>query len=176
MIFTETRLKGAYRIDLERKADDRGFFARTYCEREMAKQGIPFRPVQNSISFNSLRGTLRGMHFQAAPHEEAKIVRCTMGAIYDVIVDLRPASATFKQWVAETLTADNRKMLFIPEGFAHGFLTLQDNTEALYEISAFYVPDAGRGVRWDDPAIGVTWPEPVRRISERDKGYPNFEG
>src|SRR5919199_3217742 len=148
MIFTETKLKGAFLIEPEPRADERGFFARTWCQREFEAHGLRTRWVQCNISFNKKKGTLRGMHYQLAPYAEAKLVRCTRGAIYDVIIDLRYDSPTFKQWQALNLTADNRQMLFIPEGFAHGFQTLDDDTEVFYQMSEFYAPDCAKGVRW----------------------------
>lgn len=176
MILTETKLKGAFIIEPERLEDERGFFARTFCKEEFRAHGLNPRVVQCSISFNKTRGTLRGMHYQAAPYEEAKVVRCTMGAICDVIIDLRPESPTFKRWVAVELTSDNHRMLYIPEGFAHGFQTLEDNTEVFYQMSEFYHPATARGVRWDDPAFGIEWPPVERRIiSAKDQDYPNFE-
>jgi dTDP-4-dehydrorhamnose 3,5-epimerase len=174
LIFTETKLKGAFIIEPERLEDERGFFARTWCEREAAAYGFTPRWVQTNISFNKKKGTLRGLHYQAAPYEEAKMVRCTMGMIYDVIVDLRADSQTFMQWFAVELTAENRKALFIPEGLAHGFLTLEDNTEVFYQMSEFYAPEYARGVRWNDPAFGIQWPAEVQIISERDRQYPSF--
>jgi dTDP-4-dehydrorhamnose 3,5-epimerase len=174
MIFTETTLKGAFVIEPERRHDERGFFARTWCQREFAAEGILPAWVQCNISFSRQRGTLRGMHFQAPPYEEAKLVRCTMGAIYDVIIDLRAKSPTFRQWLAVELTADNRRMLFIPQGFAHGFQTLAHDTEVFYQMSQFYAPEYARGVRWDDPAFRVSWPAEKRIISERDRGFPDF--
>ena len=174
MIFQETTLKGAFVIEPERRHDERGFFARTWCQREFAAEGLLPEWVQCNISFSRQRGTLRGMHYQAAPYEEAKLVRCTMGAIYDVIIDLRPESPTFRQWLGVELTAGNRRMLFIPQGFAHGFQTLTHDTEVFYQMSQFYAPEYGRGVRWDDPAFQVSWPAEKRIISERDRGFPDF--
>ncbi|MDQ3604623.1 MAG: dTDP-4-dehydrorhamnose 3,5-epimerase [Gemmatimonadota bacterium] len=174
MIFTGTRLQGAFIIEPERIGDERGFFARTWCEREFRMHGLNPRLVQCNVSFNRKKGTLRGMHYQAEPHGEAKLVRCTMGSIYDVIIDTRPESSTFRQWIAVELTAENRKMLYVPEGFAHGFQSLEDETEVFYQMSEFYVADSAHGVRWDDPAIGIKWPEAERIISERDAGYPDF--
>lgn len=174
MIFVETRLRGAWTIDPERLEDERGFFARTWCRREVASHGLTPTLAQCSISFNRRRGTLRGMHYQAGPYAEAKLVRCTRGAVYDVIVDLRPGSRTFRQWLAVELTADNRRMLYVPEGMAHGFQTLEDETEVFYQISEFYRPGYARGVRWDDPAFGIRWPEGDRIISPRDRQYPDF--
>ena len=174
MIFTETKLKGAFTIEPERLEDDRGFFARMWCQQEFEAHGLDPRLVQCNISFNKRRGTLRGMHYQVAPHEEAKLVRCTMGTVYDVIIDLRSDSPTFKQWVAVELTADNRRMLYIPEGFAHGFQTLEDNTEVFYQMSEFYHPECARGVRWDDPSFGIVWPIVPQCISQQDMSYPSM--
>lgn len=174
MIFTETRLKGAFIIQPEKLEDERGFFARTWCKREFETHGLNSNLVQCNISFNKKRGTLRGMHYQVAPHEEAKLVRCTMGGIYDVIIDLRPNSKTFKQWISVELTAENRKMIYIPEGFAHGLLTLDHNTEVFYQMSESYAPEYARSVRWNDPAFDIVWPAGVAVISEKDKHYPDF--
>lgn len=174
MIFEETPLKGAYVVDADLRADSRGFFARTWCASEFEDHGLNPRLVQCSISFNRRKGTLRGMHYQAAPHEEAKLVRCTMGAICDVIVDLRPDSPTFKRHVAVTLSAENRKALYIPEKFAHGFVTLEDETEVYYQMSEFYAPESARGFRWNDQQFGIRLPVPVEVISERDATYPDF--
>jgi dTDP-4-dehydrorhamnose 3,5-epimerase len=174
MIFAETKLKGAFIIQPEKLEDERGFFARTWCKRELEAHGLNPNLVQCNISFNKKGATLRGMHHQAAPHEEAKLVRCTMGAIYDVIIDLRPDSRTFKQWISVELTAENRKMIYIPEGFSHGFMTLDDNTEVFYQMSEFYAPDCARGVRWNDPAFDIVWPGDVTVISEKDNQYPDF--
>ncbi len=174
MIFIETRLKGAFIIEPELMEDERGFFARTWCREEFEAHGISARLVQCNISFNRKKGILRGMHYQVAPHEEAKLVRCTMGAIYDCIIDLRIDSPTFKQWEAVELTAGNRRMLYIPEGFAHGFQTLEDDTEVFYQMSEFHHPECARGIRWDDPAFGITWPEGEPVVSERDQQYSDF--
>ncbi len=155
--------------------DERGFFARTFCSREFEEHGIKFNFVQCNISFNRQKGTLRGMHYQVKPHAEEKIVRCTMGAIYDVIIDLRPNSLTFKQWIASELSVDNRRMLFAPKGCAHGFLTLEDSTEVFYEMSSDYNAESVRGVRWNDPALGIKWPHPSPSvISARDREFPNL--
>ena len=174
MRFIETPLAGAYVIEAERFEDERGFFVRTFCEREFAERGLNPRVAQTNLSYNERRGTLRGMHYQKAPHAEAKLVRCTMGAIHDVIIDLRPDSATYTDHLAVRLDADNRTMLYIPEGFAHGFLTLADRTEVAYQMSTPYSPGHGAGVRWNDPAFGIAWPEPVRVIIERDRAYPDY--
>ena len=174
MIFTETKLKGALVLELEKLEDERGFFARTWCKHEFTKHGLNPSLAQCSVSFNHKRGTLRGMHYQIAPHQEAKLVRCTAGAIYDVIIDLRHDSPTFTQWIAIELTAGNRRVLYVPENFAHGFQTLEDNTEVFYQMSEFYDPESARGIRWDDPAFGIQWPPADRLISARDATYPNF--
>lgn len=175
VLFEKTQLPGVYLVDIEQKVDARGFFARTWCEREFEEHNLNPRVAQCSISFNARKGTLRGMHFQDVPFPETKLVRCTRGSIFDVVVDLRPDSSTFKQWMGVELTAENRRMLYVPEGFAHGFLTLADDTEVLYQISEFYHPELSRGVRWDDPAIGIVWPGPVEVISDRDRMYPVLE-
>ncbi|MCK4826502.1 dTDP-4-dehydrorhamnose 3,5-epimerase, partial [bacterium] len=153
MIFTETQLRGAYIIEIEKLKDNRGFFARTWCQKEFEEHGLTPRVVQANVSSNKKKGTLRGMHYQIAPYEETKLVRCTRGAIYDVIIDLRPASPTYTQWVGVELTADNYKMLYVPENFAHGFQTLEDNTEVTYQVSQFYTPGSESGIRWGDPAF-----------------------
>ena len=174
MNFVPTSLAGAFIVDPEPQGDDRGFFARAWCQREFAKRGLNPRVVQCSISYNARKGTWRGMHYQAAPHEEAKLVRCTMGSICDVIVDLRPDSSTFKEHLTVTLSAENRKMLYVPEKFAHGFLTLEDETEVFYQMSEFYAPESARGFRWNDPSFGIRLPIEVAVISERDRDYPDF--
>ncbi len=159
---------------MEKYVDRRGYFARTYCEQEFASHGLNSSFVQCNVSFNKLKGTLRGMHFQTAPYEEAKLIRCTRGAIYDVIIDLRLGSPTFKRHFTIALSAENGKMLYVPEGFAHGFQTLEDNTEVFYQMSQFYTADHARGVRWNDPAFGIEWPADERIILERDQSYPDF--
>ena len=175
MIFKETQLAGAFLIELERFEDQRGFFARAYDEKEFRDHGLTPRVVQCNVSYNEHEGTLRGMHYQATPHEEAKLIRCTRGAIYDVIVDLRPSSPTYARWTGEELTADNRRMLYVPEGFAHGYQTLEAGTETFYQVSEFYAPQAERGVRWDDPLFGIEWPKTGRRvISDKDAAWPDF--
>jgi dTDP-4-dehydrorhamnose 3,5-epimerase len=173
MIFRETSLPGAFVIDVEKQDDVRGFFARTWCRREFEAHGLDTRIVQCSVSFNARRGTLRGLHYQVPPYEEVKLVRCTKGVIYDVIVDVRPGSRTFLETLGVELTADNGRMLYVPKGFAHGFQTLVDETEIFYQISEYYTPEAQRGLRWDDPALGIEWPEtPERVISDRDAAWP----
>ena len=174
MIFNETELKGAYVIDLERFEDKRGFFSRSWCKEEFKKHGLNDRLIQCNISFNKKAGTLRGMHFQIHPYEEAKLVRCTMGSIFDVIIDLRKNSPSYKKYLGITMTSENRKMLYVPEGFAHGFLTLEDKTEIFYQMSEFYAPECARGYRWNDPAFGIKWPQNVSVISERDRDYPDY--
>jgi len=174
MKFTETKLKGAFIIEPELLEDERGFFARTFCREEFEAHGLNPNLVQCSISFNKKKGTLRGMHYQTPPHEEARIVRCTMGSIYDVIVNLRPHSETFRQWFATELSAGNRKMLYIPEGMAHGFLTLTANTEVFYQMSEYYNTQSSRGVRWDDPAFGIKWPAKPSVVSQRDREHTTF--
>lgn len=175
MIFKETKLKGAYIIEIEPIEDERGFFARSFCVKEFKEYGLNPNIAQCNISYNEKKGTLRGMHYQVAPHEEVKLVRCTMGAIYDVIIDLRPDSPTFKQWIGVELTKENHQMLYVPEGFAHGFQTLEDRTEVLYQISELHHPEWARGVRWNDPAFGIFWPVNVEIISVGDQQYPDFK-
>jgi dTDP-4-dehydrorhamnose 3,5-epimerase len=175
MTFHETKLPGVFEICLEPKGDERGFFARSWCQREFEQYGLNPVTVQCSVAFNKKKGTLRGMHYQAQPHPEAKLVRCTQGAIYDVVVDLRPESARFKKWIGVVLSAANRHMIYVPEGVGHGLLTLEDNTEVFYQMSEFYYPELSRGVRWNDPAFQIAWPEKVEVISERDRTYPDFE-
>jgi dTDP-4-dehydrorhamnose 3,5-epimerase len=174
VIFCESKLSGVYEIRLESKSDERGFFARSWCRNEFERHGLNPRLAQCNVSFNTRKGTLRGIHYQATPHEEAKLVRCTRGAAYDVVVDLRPGSPTFKQWIGVILTGAERNMIYVPEGCGHGFLTLQDETEVFYQISEFYDPESARGVRWDDREFGIAWPVPVASISERDRTFPDF--
>jgi dTDP-4-dehydrorhamnose 3,5-epimerase len=174
LIFTETKVPGAFVIEPERRADERGFFGRTFCQREFEAHGLNARIAQCNISFNKRKGILRGMHFQAAPFSETKLVRCTSGCIYDVIIDMRPSSPTFKHYFAVELSAENRKMVYVPGGFAHGFQTLEDDTEVFYQMSEFHSPEYARGVRWDDPAFGIEWPPAERTIVERDRNYPDF--
>lgn len=175
MRFLETKLPGVFEIHLELAADERGFFTRSWCQKEFGDHGLSSKLVQCSISLSTRRGTLRGIHYQAAPFAETKVVRCISGAIYDVVLDLRRESPTFKEWFAMVLSADNRHSLYIPEGCAHGFLTLTDESEILYQMSEFYNPEAGRGVRWNDPSFQIAWPEKVEVISERDRTYADFE-
>jgi dTDP-4-dehydrorhamnose 3,5-epimerase len=174
MTFRELKLKGAYTIDLERRVDTRGFFARSWCRKEFGVHGLCEEFVQINVGFSTKKGTLRGMHYQTAPNQEVKVVRCTMGSIYDVIIDLRPESPTFKQWTGVELNSDNRTMLYVPEGFAHGYQTLADNTEIYYQTSRFYAPESARGNRYDDPAFGVEWPLQVADISDPDRSWPDY--
>jgi dTDP-4-dehydrorhamnose 3,5-epimerase len=174
MIFTELALKGVYLIEPDRREDERGFFARTFCVEEFSARGLDPAIAQCNVSYNRRRGTLRGLHYQTPPYAEAKLVRCTAGAVFDVVVDIRPSSPTFKWWLGVELSAENRKMLYIPEGFAHGFQTLEDHTQLFYQISKVYVPEAARGIKWDDPTIGIAWPMTPLVVSARDQGYPEL--
>jgi dTDP-4-dehydrorhamnose 3,5-epimerase len=176
MIWRETELAGAFVVESEPIEDARGWFARIYDESEFAERGLASRFVQSSAAFNTESGTLRGMHYQEEPHTEAKLVRCVRGAVHDVIVDLRPGSPTFKRWAAVELTAAGGRMLYVPEGLAHGYLTLEDETETFYLISAAYAPEAAGGVRWDDPAFGIEWPHEPKVMSEKDRAWPDFSG
>jgi len=168
MIFNETKLNGAYIIEIEPVEDERGFFARTWCKKEFEAHGLNTALVQCNTSFNKKKGTLRGMHYQASPYGEAKLVRCTLGSIYDVIVDIRKESKTYLQWIACELTAENRKMLYVPAGFAHGFQTLEDNTEVFYQMSEYYYPEYAHGIRWDDPVLDIDWPIKEKIFSAKD--------
>jgi dTDP-4-dehydrorhamnose 3,5-epimerase len=176
MIFNETPLKDTYVIELERIEDERGFFARSWCVREFEEHSLNPNLVQCNVSFNKKKGTLRGMHYQTAPYEEAKLVRCTRGALYDVIIDLRRDSPTFKQWFGVELTAENHKSLYIPEGFAHGFQTLADDTVVLYQMSEFYHRESSQGVRWDDRSFNINWPILPCILSNKDASYPDYKG
>ena len=175
MKFQETRLHGVFEIHLEPILDERGFFARSWCQKEFEAHGLISRVSQCNVSFNVRRGTLRGIHYQAEPCSETKLIRCTRGAICDVVVDLRPESPTFRQWTALVLTSVNRHMMYVPEGCGHGFITMEDETEVFYQMSEFYNPQAARGVRWNDPAFEIDWPGEVNVISERDRTYPDFD-
>jgi dTDP-4-dehydrorhamnose 3,5-epimerase len=174
MTFHETSIAGVFEIHPQLLRDERGFFARTWCRDEFREHGLESELIQCSISFNARKGTLRGVHYQDRPHPETKVVRCTQGAVYDVVIDLRPESPTFKDWIGVLLSADNRHMIYVPEGCAHGFMTLEDETEVFYQMSEAYRPDLARGVRWNDPAFEVRWPEQVEVISERDRTYADF--
>jgi dTDP-4-dehydrorhamnose 3,5-epimerase len=176
MKFHETELSGAYIIEPEKREDDRGFFARSWCQKEFEQHGLIPRVVQANISHNKKKGTLRGMHYQAAPYEETKLVRCTRGAIYDVIIDVRPASPTYRKWLGVELTAGNYKMLYVPEGFAHGFQTLEDDSEVVYQVSQFYTPGFERGVRWNDTAFQIEWPLAPTTMSDKDASWVDFTG
>lgn len=175
MKFQPTRIEGLFLIDIEPVADERGFFARTYCEDEFRKHGLDPRIAQSSISFNPRRGTLRGMHYQREPHSETKLIRCTRGSVFDAVVDLRGDSPTFLQWFGVELTAANRRMLYIPRGLAHGYLSLEDDSEISYQMSAPYHPESASGVRWNDPAFGIAWPIAVEVVADRDRAYPDFQ-
>ncbi len=175
MKYTPLHLQGAYLLELEPIVDERGFFARTFCRKEFAQNCLDSQLEQCSISFNVKKGTIRGMHFQKAPHGEVKLIRCTRGEIYDVIIDLRKNSETYKQWEAVVLSAENRHMLYIPEGFAHGFQTLEDETEVFYQISIPYVSGSSSGFRWNDPAFGIAWPLDVSVISLKDQQFEEYE-
>lgn len=172
--FTPGQVSGCFIVDLERRSDERGYFARAWCEREFAAQGLATRIAQANVGVSTCAGTLRGMHYQDAPHAEAKLVRCPRGAVFDVAVDLRPESPTFRLWQGCELSAANGRMLYVPEGCAHGYLTLTDDTELMYFTTEPYAPDAARGVRHDDPAFSITWPRPVTTISSQDAGWPDF--
>jgi len=175
VLFQQTPLAGAHIVELEKRGDDRGFFARLFCRNEFQAAGLATEFVQINNSLSAQRGTLRGMHYQLAPHAETKLVRCIKGALWDCIVDLRPESATFGKWFGETLSADNRKMMYVPKGFAHGFITLQPDTEALYLVDEFYASEFERGVRWNDPKFGIRWPGEPTVISDKDANARNFD-
>jgi len=172
MVFKETKLQGAYVISLEPLIDERGFFARTFCQEEFKKHNLNTTIAQANISYNKTKGTLRGLHMQLPPNEESKLIKCIRGAIYDVIVDLRKNSSTFKQWIGVELNADNHQMVYVPEGFAHGFITLENNTEVTYQMNQFYKPGSEKGFRFNDPAFDIIWPMQPKVISERDKSFP----
>jgi dTDP-4-dehydrorhamnose 3,5-epimerase len=175
MIFEATPLAGTYLVDLERHEDSRGFFARSYCADEFEAKGLVSEWPQSNVSFNRLKGTLRGLHYNAEPYGETKLVRCTVGAIYDVIVDLRPDSATTMSWIGVELSAKTGRALYVPAGLAHGFITLVDDTEVFYQMSNRYIPQAARGLRYDDPVLGVSWPIPAEVVSQRDRSYPDLD-
>jgi len=174
MIFNPIKISGAYRIELDRRSDERGFFARGWCREEFRMHGLPGHIAQMNISFNRFKHTLRGFHYQVAPYQEDKLLRCVSGAIYDVVLDLRPASATYMQHFALELSAANYSMILVPKGCANAFLTLEDNTEVTYLVSEFYTPAAERGVRWNDGAFGIRWPASPAIISDKDRGWPDF--
>lgn len=175
MLFHATEITDAFIVDIEQRKDERGFFARAWCQREFSARGLTAQVVQTNISYSQHRGTLRGMHFQRAPYAEAKLVRCTRGAIYDVIIDLRPDSPSYRRWIGVELRADTYRMLYVPEGCAHGFQTLVDATEVTYQVSQFYTPDAEGGVRYDDPAFNIAWPLEVTVISDKDRQWPDYD-
>ena len=174
MIFKETALQDAYVVDIDPVEDSRGFFARTWCRREFQVLGLNPEAVQCNLSFNHIRGTIRGMHYQAAPHSEIKLVKCLRGAIYDVIIDLRPKSPSFRAWLGIELNENNRRMLYVPEGFAHGYQTIEDNSEVFYLVSNFYHPESERGIRWNDPAFKIEWPLKASLVSPKDSSHPDY--
>jgi dTDP-4-dehydrorhamnose 3,5-epimerase len=174
MRFTQTKLHGAYILDLETRPDDRGFFARAFCQKEFAQHGLKPLVAQCNTAYNHRKGTLRGLHYQLPPAAETKLVRCTRGAVYDVIVDLRPASPTYLEWVGVHLSEGNRRQIYVPELFAHGYLTLTDGAEVVYQVGEFYTPGAERGIRYDDPSLAIRWPIPVEVISEKDAAWPDY--
>lgn len=175
MIFTETEIKGAYIIDLEKRSDDRGYFARAFCANKFADHGLKTEFVQANISFNYKKGTVRGLHYQLAPHQETKFFRCISGAMYDVFIDLRPESATYLKWIGVELSVENKRALYVPAGCANGYQALQDNTEALYYVDAFYTPGAEKQIRWDDPTFNIKWPITKGVVlSDKDKSTPDF--
>lgn len=175
MIFTETKLKGAYIIEINQIKDERGFFGRSWCKREMEEHGLNGNVVQSNTSFSKAKGTIRGLHYQKSPYEETKLMRCTKGAIFDVIIDLRENSPTFLQWLGVELTEANYKMLYVPENFAHGFVTLSDNSEVTYLVTQYYTPGAEAGIRYDDPLFNIQWPVAVEVITEKDRYHPDFD-
>ncbi len=175
MIFTETKLKGAFIIDVKKIEDERGFFGRAWCKKEFEAHGLSSDAVQANVSYNKEKGTIRGMHYQVAPYAESKTVRCTSGAIYDVIIDIRPESATYKQWIGVELTGDSFRMLYVPEGFAHGFITLEEHTSVHYMVTAYYTPGAEAGIRFDDQAFNIAWPIAPKVVSEKDRAHPAFQ-
>src|SRR5512145_2294771 len=174
MIFTELELKGAFLVEVKKIEDERGFFGRAWCASEFVEHGLNKNFVQLNTSFTKKKGTIRGMHFQADPYQEVKFIRCTRGRIWDVIIDLRPDSPTFKKWVGNELSVDNYRMVYVPENFAHGFITLEDNSEVYYPVTQFYTPGAERGLRWDDPAFNIKWPVEVTLVSEKDRSHMDF--
>ena len=175
MIFNKTPLPGAYIIDLEKKGDDRGFFARVFCKQEFKQHELETEFVQINNSLSAKKGTLRGMHYQLDPHAEVKVVRCIKGRLWDVILDIRPNSPTFGQWFGAELSAENRRMMYVPKGFAHGFITLEDDSEAIYLVSAYYAPEFERGIRWNDPKFNIQWPIEPQVISDKDRNHPDFD-
>lgn len=174
MIFTESELDGVYVLELDKRIDERGFFARLWCEQELRNHGLLARIAQINTGFSPVAGTLRGLHYQLAPHSEVKIVRCTRGAVYDVIIDLRSSSKTYRHWMGVELTANNGRLLYVPEGYAHGYLTLVDNTELIYFTSQPYAPQAARGVRYDDKSFAIRWPRDIHIVSDADNSWPDF--
>ncbi len=174
MIFKETQFESVYIVELEKHADSRGFFARTWCRNEFEARGLNTQLLQSNIAFSKSRGTLRGLHYQEKPYAEVKLIRCLRGSVYDVIVDLRPESETYKHWLATELTGDDYKMIYVPEGFAHGYQTLEDNTEIFYQVSQMYTPEFERGIRFNDPAFMIQWPDDIRIISDKDLNWKDY--
>lgn len=175
MIFTETKLSGAFLVEVKKIEDDRGFFGRAWCRKEFEDHGLNGNVVQLNTSFSRYKGTIRGMHYQVDPYQETKFIRCTRGSIFDVMIDLRPESPTFLQWVGNVLSADNYTMAYVPENFAHGFITLEDNTEVYYPVTQFYTPGAERGFRFNDPTFKVDWPVEAVHVSDKDMGHADFD-
>ncbi len=175
MIFKETKLKGAFIVEVKKIEDDRGFFGRAWCKQEFEEHGLNGNIVQLNTSLTKEKGTIRGLHYQVDPYQEVKFIRCTRGRIWDVMIDLRPDSPTFMQWVGTELSADNYKMAYVPENFAHGFVSLEDNSEVYYPVTAFYTPGSERGIRWDDPAFNIDWPIGIRIVSDKDNSHPDFD-
>jgi dTDP-4-dehydrorhamnose 3,5-epimerase len=174
MIFKELELKGAYLVEVKKIEDERGFFGRAWCENEFLDHHLNPNFVQLNTSFSKIKGTIRGLHYQVDPYQEVKFIRCTRGSIWDVIIDLRPTSPTFMKWIGNELSADNYKMVYVPENFAHGFISLENNTEVYYPVTQFYVPGAERGLRWNDPAFKIQWPIEVSMVSEKDSNHADF--
>lgn len=176
LLFEPTRLEGAWVLEVERRGDERGFFGRGWCRKELEAQGLVAGFVQGNIAWSARKGTIRGLHFQAPPFQEIKLVRCTRGAVWDVIVDLRPGSATYLEWTAFELTAASRRQIYVPKDFAHGYQTLTDDTEVSYEVTEYYRPEAERGVRWNDPQFAIAWPDPISpTVSPKDCGWPDYQ-
>jgi len=175
MIFTETKLKGAFIIEIKKLEDERGFFGRAWCQKEFEEHGLNGNICQINTSYTKNKGTIRGLHYQVNPYQETKFLRCTRGRIFDIIIDLRPDSPTFMQWIGNELSSDNYKMVYVPENFAHGILTLEDNSEVYYPVTQFYTQGAERGIRWNDPAFNIKWPVEVEIVSEKDNSHPDFD-
>jgi dTDP-4-dehydrorhamnose 3,5-epimerase len=175
MIFTETRISGAFLLEIKKIEDDRGFFGRSFCKKELEEHGLNGNIVQANTSMSRKKGTIRGLHYQVEPYHEAKLIRCTRGRVFDVIVDLRPGSPTYLQWFGAELTPDNYRMVYVPGNFAHGYLSLEDNSEVYYNVTEFYTPGSEKGIRYNDPALNIEWPIPVEIVSEKDKSWPDYK-